>query len=679
MVARGKGAVEPSLQLFSSERVEDGLNPAREFAVDRTKSDACFDLECEADVDASTLEDAVDEEEASADDSGKSAPFASLKDWSDDSDNEVLAGLTSDHDDPTMDAAAPRQPASSMGAKQKPAPVQLGASSSQPTSGQPALKKARPTDIELLPEPRKRTGAAKCKQVPETVALPIKFVKPLATLPPVPGRSEPAASKSTPAETVLASLGAGSVSHGASAGTKECQLAEEARLAEVAKAMEEATTSKAAEEATDAKATEEERRAGEATARECELCAKSLEDSSSKGPAISPVGPATARPAAAGGRGDGGSEAGTATKTAGTDETAGAAGEASRTSDARVSRADKGVSFAMSVANTPAGPDGENSAEHFKPRTCHAAGCRLAGVRGCHKGDEQRGQLVLHWPAVMRLGQRGHMPAELGAWGSGCFGAGWRGTSDAGDDAMDGVNDRHTAVFQRVIGAYQKGKGQYQTLKGEVEALKNELERVKESAAEVAKLREKLKNSILAVQLAAKLSERDADHERATKELQEQAYRTENLQEEVNRLKLAEEQVKAVHQAELSRRENHHREENEAHLERIGEVVESQKKMMADYQRQAGALLAKLETRRARAVAEQVPVLDELRHRASDIASNASDDEYISAVDDAEDEEDEGAEAYSGEAGSGNSERRGGEGDDVDGDGTGKDALSPDS
>ena len=106
-------------------------------------------------------------------------------------------------------------------------------------------------------------------------------------------------------------------------------------------------------------------------------------------------------------------------------------------------------------------------------------------------------------------------------------------------------------------------------------------------------LRESLKNSVPLPELAAKLSERDAQHDQATRDLRVQAHRAEGLQEEVDRLKGREEELKASHRAKLDRLREAHQKENEGHLRRFSKVVEEHEKLTKDYQRQSDVLAAK--------------------------------------------------------------------------------------
>ncbi|KAM0822843.1 hypothetical protein ACQ4PT_071252 [Festuca glaucescens] len=142
------------------------------------------------------------------------------------------------------------------------------------------------------------------------------------------------------------------------------------------------------------------------------------------------------------------------------------------------------------------------------------------------------------------------------------------------EKSVMGVNEKHTALFQKTLSAYHMGKSQCQAVKAELarvreqlakaqavdsaefERLKEQLAKAQEIDAEVPVLKEKLKNFVPVAQLAAKLSGHDAEHEQGTKDLWEGIRR---LHEEVNELRAAEEQLKISHQAELNRRGECHR------------------------------------------------------------------------------------------------------------------------
>ncbi|KAM0868670.1 hypothetical protein ACQ4PT_041159 [Festuca glaucescens] len=180
---------------------------------------------------APILDYAVDKEEAPADDLGKSMPFANLRDWSDDSDHKGLAGLTSDRDDPAVDAAAPRQPGAGTGTTDKIHQPLLSVS----TSPAPASDQQ-----ELVPREPKL------------------------------------------AETASGSPEAGSVAQGTTAGTEEGRLVEEARASR-AREEEQCAIEAAASEAA-AKEREENARSIEAvsdkeTAAEVPALRESLKNS----------------------------------------------------------------------------------------------------------------------------------------------------------------------------------------------------------------------------------------------------------------------------------------------------------------------------------------------------------------------------------------------------------------
>jgi hypothetical protein len=97
--------------MFPSQRVEDSLDPDWEFAPDHPESDEGSDLECEvdADTDAPDSEDEEEEEEDTASDLGMSAPHATLRDWSDDGDEEAAG----------EEEVVPRQPSAGSAAVER--------------------------------------------------------------------------------------------------------------------------------------------------------------------------------------------------------------------------------------------------------------------------------------------------------------------------------------------------------------------------------------------------------------------------------------------------------------------------------------------------------------------------------------------------------------------------------
>jgi hypothetical protein len=75
--------------MFPSQHIEDSQDPYAEFAPDRPESDEDSHGEHKAAADALATEEAGEEEAATVD-LGRSAPHGSLRDWTDENDEESV-------------------------------------------------------------------------------------------------------------------------------------------------------------------------------------------------------------------------------------------------------------------------------------------------------------------------------------------------------------------------------------------------------------------------------------------------------------------------------------------------------------------------------------------------------------------------------------------------------------